>query len=174
MIVPVRYASEAEMSAAIGPTVGEAHWVAVPDLLRTLNSTLDAAELTVSCSNSSALQLPLYLPFISMFRQPTIVTQLTELADSLRAQVGDKVIRVIDDAADATHCSSTGQSDMHNDVFAWSTTEADVPAEPSKPQTEYLCKFCRAVLFVESDLMPHDEGEGQTGFEYRKRSVCFL
>ncbi|XP_059638219.1 probable inactive dual specificity protein phosphatase-like At4g18593 [Cornus florida] len=40
----------------------------------------------------------------------------------------------------------------------------------SKPQVIYRCKKCRRIVASEEHIVPHDRGEGQKCFRWKKRS----
>lgn len=62
--------------------------------------------------------------------------------------------------------------DSHRDrILLFFTSSAQPPQQIMTPQTSYTCKMCRQLLFRQSEIMIHEEGQGQEAFKYTKRSV---
>lgn len=49
------------------------------------------------------------------------------------------------------------------------TTNSDLETKP-KPQVIYRCKKCRRIVAAQENIVPHERGQGEKCFKWRKRS----
>lgn len=49
------------------------------------------------------------------------------------------------------------------------TTNSDLETKP-KPQVIYRCKRCRRIVAAQENIVPHERGQGEKCFKWRKRS----